>query len=497
MSSLETNVQAEYGQIGRRTVKGLIWLMGARVLNQVVALGIIALLARLLSKADFGIIGMATTITSFILIFTDFGTGMAIVQAPSLSDEQLSTIYWFNIVIGGILSLITILISPLVARFYNQPQLMLILSILGLGFLLNSFGVVFDALFRRRFEFSTLVKINIISTILAGIIAVVSALFGVGVWSLVIQLLTQYLINGVLLWIRSSWHPKLRWKRDDLTHIINFSLNLTGFNIVNYFARNTDYLLIGKLLGAEPLGLYTLAYRIMLLPVSNLSSIASQALYPAFSRLQSDKDRLSEAYLKSVRYIALITFPLMAGISLLSREVITIVYGSDWEGAILPLTYLALVGTFQPFISLYGTVILAQGFSSWYFRWGLIISTIMVVGFVIGIRWGISGVALSYLIGQIIVSIFGLPILFRKGGTSIVKFIQTIGLPVISTILMSVVIIITKHILLRTFSYNPIVILVIIMIVGSICYGIILLLQGRQLRQEVFVDLRSIFKRVD
>jgi len=463
--------------------------------SQLASLLITAILARLLTPSDYGLIGMATVITGFLAVFTDFGTGMAIVQQEGLAKEQLSSILWFNVVIGLILSMIVAGISPLAAGFYSEPALISLMSVMGTGFLLTSLGVVQDSLFRRRLQFDTLVKINLIATILAGLVGIGAAVARWGAWALVAQFLAQPLINTSLLWSVSPWRPRLRFARGDLRQIANFSTNLVGFNVVNYFARNADYLLIGRVLGAGPLGLYTLAYRLMLFPISNLSGVLGQALFPAFSRLQSETERLSNAYLKSCRYIALVTFPLMAGMSLMAREVILVVYGPRWEEAATALRFLALVGTFQPMISLYGSVILAQGFANWFFRWGVVVSTVMVMSFAIGLRWGIAGVAACYLLAQVLTTIIGLPILFRKGGTPLDQFVAVLRLPAFATLGMIALVLIAKAVLRQWDANSNEVTLITCVAVGAVGYVGILWMRGEGFRTALRSDLRMLLSR--
>ena len=482
--------QVDTGSVGQRTLRGLVWLFGARVFSQLASLLITTILARLLTPSDYGLIGMATVITGFLTLFVDFGTGMAIVQQERLAKEQLSSIFWLNIAIGLVLSLIVVAVSPLAARFYGEPALISLVSVIAIGFPLTSLGVVQGSLFRRKLQFDTLVKINLVAVVLAGLAGVGAAVAGWGVWALVAQFLAQSLINTCLLWSVSPWRPRLLFARQDLRQIASFSTNLVGFNVINYFARNADNLLIGRVLGAGPLGLYALAYRLMLYPISNLSGVVGQALFPAFSRLQSENERLSHAYLMSCRYIALVTFPLMAGMSLMAREVILVVYGSRWEEATVALQFLALVGTFQPMVSLYGSVILAQGFANWFFRWSVVISAVMVTSFAIGLRWGIVGVAGCYLAAQVLVTVIGLPILFRKGGTPFSGFLAVLRVPV--TAFMSITALLVRYILRKQTVTSDLTVLLVCVISGVLSYGIVLWLQGESFRTTVRSDIKMV-----
>jgi O-antigen/teichoic acid export membrane protein len=479
----------------RRSMRGLIWLSGSRVFSQVASLIITTILARLLTPTDYGLIGMAMVIMGFLALFTDFGTGMAVVQHENLREEQLSSIFWLNIAIGLSFCVLLIAISPLAASFYGEPILILMISVMAIGFPVASLRVVHESLFRRRLEFDIIVKSNVVATTSAGLIGIGAALLGWGVWALVAQHLAQSLVSTGILWISSPWRPKLRFASADIRQIAGFSGNLMGFNIVNYFARNADYLLIGRVLGTVPLGLYTLAYRLMLYPISNISGVMVQALFPAFSRMQSDPKRLSHAYIRACKYLALLTFPLMAGMSLMAGEVIIVVFGPNWVDATTTLRVLALVGLFQPLVSLYGSVILALGYSSWYFRWGLIISAVMCISFAIGLPWGINGVATSYLLAQIITTIVGIPILFRKGDTPLVSFLSNLRVPVVATGFMSAVVLATRWALIYYTTVSDLQILIFCTIAGVATYAAVLWLQGDSWRRAVHQDMRLVIGR--
>jgi PST family polysaccharide transporter len=476
-------------------VQGLIWLAGARVFGQLVSFLVTAILARLLSPGDYGLIGMVTVVTGFLSLFADFGTGMAVIQQKDLREEQLSSVFWFNVALGSLLCLVLVAISHGAARFYGEPALVSLMCVMGIGFPLTSLGIVQQSLFRRRLEFSVPVKANVTATLAAGLVGIATALLGWGVWALVAQSLSQAFVATALLWSLSAWRPQFHFHSADIRGIAGFSGNLAGFNIVNYFARNFDCLLIGRVLGVGPLGLYALAYRLMLYPISNLSGIAGEAFFPAFSQMQSESDRLSSAYLRTCRYIALVTFPLMAGISLMSREIILVLFGRRWEGAAVTLQILALVGMFQPLISLYGTVILARGFARWFFRWGAVVSTVMVASFVIGLRWGIVGVAACYLVSQTITSVIGLPVLFRKGGTSVFEFLSVLWIPAVGTSFMSVGVLTARYGLTYRTEMPHVLTLAICALVGIICYGVVIWSKRHSFCRMAYLDMQSLLFR--
>jgi len=395
------------------TIKGVKWSGLSRGSQQTLQLAISVILARLLMPEDFGVLAMAVVFTGLIAIFNDFGIGAATIQMQDLSDDDLSSIFWFNLFIGLIATLFTVVISPLIAAFYDKDILIPILSILGLGFLLSSFSVIQRSILIKKMDFKKIAMVEIITTVISGTAAIYLAYMGYGVWSLVWQGIIAAVITGLIYWIISQWKPKFKFQFGTVKSIMKFSINMLGFNIVNYFSRNADYLLIGKFLGAESLGYYTLAYKLMLYPLQNISSIISRVLFPAFSAIQGDDVRLRSAYLKATKLIAFVTFPVMFGLFALADELILTVYSAKWEPAIILFKIFCFVGMIQSIGSTVGQIYLAKGKTDWMFRWGLFASILIVCAIALGLYWGVKGVAISYAVGAFILAYPNFAIPFR------------------------------------------------------------------------------------
>ena len=245
------------------------------------------------------------------------------------------------------------------------------------------------------------------------VVGVVSAVLGAGVWSLVTGALANAVVSSVLFIVLSPWRPTLRFSRRRLGPVMGFGLNLSGFNLVNYFSRNADNILIGKYLGAVPLAYYNWAYTLMLYPLQTISWTLGRVLFPAFSKMQDDPERFGRAYLRACVTIAFVTFPLMAGVTMLAPEFIDVLLGPKWQPVAPVLRILAPVGMVQSIVSPVGYIYMAMGKTETMFRWGLLFTGITVLGFVIGLHWGITGVAVSYVIAMLLLIIPVLWIPFR------------------------------------------------------------------------------------
>lgn len=382
-----------------KTIKGVIWSFvsnGGRQISQFV---FTAILARLLSPDDFGLLGMMTVFTQFAIIFCQLGLVPALIQKQDVEERHLSTAFWVNVLFGVVLTVIFILGAPLIAAFYDQPALIPLLRVISASFVISSLGMVQHAILMKDMDFKRVAGRDIAATVLGGIVGILMALNGGGVWSLVGQFLTVTLFNTLLFWYFSPWRPSLRFDMRALKEMMHFSLNTTGFQISNYIARNIDYLLIGKFLGPQALGWYTLAYKLMLIPLRNISHSIAQVAFPAFAQIQKDLQRVRTNYLKMIKAVSLVTFPMMLGLFAVAPEFILTVYGDQWVPVIRLIQVLCFCGLVQSVGTTVGTLYQSQGRPDIQLKFNLFVgmpTTVLAVMW--GIQYGVDGVALFYTI---------------------------------------------------------------------------------------------------
>lgn len=427
------------------------------------------LLARLLNPADFGLLGMATVFTGFIAVFNDFGLGSAVVQRRNLDQETISTIFWLTIAVGVITTLITVLISPIAANFYSQPELKPLLSFLSITFLLNSIGQVQFSLLMKALNFRHIALIESFSGLLGGIVAIVLAFMDWGVWSLAIQLVVSVGVASIIYWVISDWRPNFVFEKANLRGIVNYSGGLFGFNIVNYFSRNADYLLIGRFLGPGPLGLYTLAYRLMQFPIQNITAVVNRVLFPTLSKIQEKNEKIRTGFIKASQYIAFITFPLMIGLLILAPEFILIAFGRKWVFVIPIVQILALVGLVQSIIGLVGSIYTAKGKTKIFFYWGIISTVTVVGGIIVGLKWGILGVSIGYAIATMLLLYPNFRIPFRFINLKFSMFVFSLRNQILNAAMMGILIFISAS-LQRYFGLSNWIILGSNIIMGLITY---------------------------
>jgi PST family polysaccharide transporter len=385
-----------------RTISGITWSIVSRIgrLGLTFVIGVI--LARLLSPREFGLVAMITVITSFAAIFAELGFSAALVQKPNVDQVHLSSVFWLNLGAGLALTVAFAAGAPLIARFYQEPMLTPLTMLIATNFVISSLKIVQNTLYTKALDFQTLAIVEICALAVAGAVSITMAYTGFGVWSLAVQSVIVSAITALLIWILSDWRPSLLFRWAAIKDLLGFSMNLFGTKVLNYWVRNIDYLLIGRILGSNPLGIYNRAYDIMLFPLVSVSQVLSRVMFPSFSIIQEDKERVASLYLRMTRTIALITFPMMLGLFVTVEPFVLAVFGPQWVAMIPVLRILSLVGMSQSIGTLTGNLYLSQGRADLEFRIGLFLKTNAILGIVIGLRWGIVGVAAGYAIASFV-----------------------------------------------------------------------------------------------
>ena len=475
-----------------KTIQGVGWSAISRGFRTSIQLIIITILARLLTPTDFGLLAMVAVFTNFVMIFSTVGLTDALVQRKEITEGHLSSSFWFNILVGVLLTLLLVAMASSIAQFYSEERLTLIITVLASTFFISSLGLIQNAIFTKNLEFKPLAIIEVLAVAISGATAVVLALSGFGVWSLVYQQIISSFVTVILLWNFSSWKPKFLFRWHLVKELLGFGLNLTGFNFVNYFSRNLDNLLIGKFLGSGPLGFYNLAYRILLFPLSNISSVIGRVMFPALSAIQDNKRKVRTVYIKATRCIAAVTFPLMIGLLVLAPQLIILVFGTQWERSIFLVQVLALVGLIQSIGTLNGNVYLSQGRTDLQFRIGTIFSIITAFFIIIGLRWDVEGVTVAYAIATFLLVYPGFIIPFRLIDLKFSYFIKQLSSIFFAAIGMGGVVFALRMFLVMTLEASILVTLLTSVIMGVISYAIFLFILDKSLYREVFYLLSQL-----
>jgi len=423
-------------RLKQQVVKGVSWNFCEQFSRQFISIGVTAVLARILSPSDYGLVALSSIFIGFLSLFGDLSIGSALIQKANIHNRHISTSFWTSVFTGISLAIVLCVIAPFVAIYYEQPLLVYIIDISAVSFIITPIWSTHKTLMTKRLEFNKLALINIVFAVLAAISSLILALSGLGVWSLVFGGLIASALITPLVWHFEKWRPGLIFDRNCFSELFGFSSYLLSFNIINYFARNFDNLLVGRYLGANVLGIYSMAYSLMMKPVQQISWSITAVLFPAFSSIQGDVARIRSAYLKVAKGIATITFPMMIGLAIVSREFILVMVGTKWEGVILPLQVLCYVGAFQSIGTTVGSLFNSLGRADLQFKTGTITALGHVIGFIICIRWGLMGLVKGYLVTNIIFICFTQYIALRLIQLPIKNFIRALKMPVINSGLM-------------------------------------------------------------
>ena len=382
------------GNVAQKTISGLSWSLNAQLLRQISQFLTTVFLARLLAPAEFGLVAMVIVFSGFANLFSDLGFGPALIQRHEIEDRHFCSVFWVNVAFGVLLSGLLAGAAPIIARFYKEPRLTPIVMLVGLCFPINALGLVQKAILTRRMDFRALGLIDFSNVTLSGIIAIVLAWRGFGVWSLVCQMLCMTIFEVFGLWWFCRWRPRIFFDRSAIRELFGFSSNLTGFTAINYWYRNGDNLLVGKYFGSAALGIYSRAYNLMLLPLTQITYVVSKVMFPALSRLQHDKARVKSIYLRSIAMMALVTFPLMLGLLVVADHFILTIYGNAWAYVIPILRIFCVLGMAQSISSTAGWIYQSQGRTDWMFWWGIVCALLSIGAMILGIYLG-SGIAVA------------------------------------------------------------------------------------------------------
>ena len=382
--------------LGRRTIHGGAVVFGSMLMQKLVGLVILAVMARLLTPEDYGLLGMVFAMTMFLQIFADMGLPLATVQKADLTQSQISTMFWINLLLGVLLGIAVAAAAPLIVYFYKEPVLLSVTLLCAISFPLVALGSQHRALLQRRMAFGRLAVSEIAGLIVGGITGITMALRGYGVFALVGQQLTSCVTIVLCNWLLTGWIPGMPVRKCGTRSMLKLGGYLTAFNFVNYFARNLDKILLGRFYGAAPLGLYTRGYSLMMFPIQLVSGPISSVMIPALSKIQHDLPRMRAVYLQVLQMIGFISFPLMVWLMICGNDVIAVVYGQKWLAAAPIFKILCIVGIWQGIYNATGQVFMAAGRTDRQFKIGLFMAIVLAVAFALGIRWGAKGVAISY-----------------------------------------------------------------------------------------------------
>ncbi len=386
----------------QKSIKAFAWDFSGKIANQSVSFIVSIFLARLLSPSDFGMLAMVNVVIMLSAGLMDMGLGEAIIQRKKLTDKHYSSVFFFNITVGALLSLLLFFLAPLVGSFYDNKELIPIIQAMSLLFILSSFGNVIRLKLRKELKYNIPTKAGFLSSLLSGIVGITMAFTGFGVWSLVAQSLISPIIANSYLFLAVKWRPKLQFAWQALKDLWSFGFRMFLSGIINTVFVNLDSVIIGKLFPPVILGYYYRARSLNSYVVQYSSGSLMSVLMPALSSVQDDLIRFKAIVYKSYHLISLMAFFLTGLFFIIGGDFIILLFGSKWEPAIPYFRLIILTGFGFPLSSLLVTILSASGNSKAFLRLEIIKKAFFGSSLAIGFIWGISGFLICNTIAWLI-----------------------------------------------------------------------------------------------
>ena len=379
-----------------KTIRGSFARLVAQGVNFAVGIGSLMAMARLLGPAEYGLVGMVTAFTGVLGIFRDFGLSAAAIQRVDVTEEQASTLFWVNVATGAGLTLFAVAMAPAVAAFYHDRRLIAITVIMATSFLINAAGVQHGVQLQRQMRFVSLGLIYTASSILSAAAGIIAAAAGYGYWALVVMNVASPLTITIGCWLAAAWMPGLPRRKAGIRSMMRFGGAVTLNNLLSYTAYNLEKVLLGRFWGEAALGIYGRAYRLVNIPTENLNAAAGEVAFSSLSRLQDQPERLRSYYLKAHSLVMGLTLPITVTFGLFANDVVRIVLGSKWTSAVPILRMLAPTILVFGIINPLNWLMTAVGLVGRSLKLALIFAPLIMVGYLIGMPFGPSGVAIGY-----------------------------------------------------------------------------------------------------
>jgi O-antigen/teichoic acid export membrane protein len=378
------------------SVHGVTWIGISQAIGQGLRFASMIVLARLLFPEDFGIIAMVSLVTDLALQSVDMGFNEALIQRKEITESHLSTTFWTGLVIGIILCLIIVAISPFVASFFNNALVGPALAVSALSLVIGPLRTVHGSLLRKRLQFQRFAFGEIGQVITYITIAISLAAVGFGIWSLVIANVASQLALVVLRYVVCRWHPSFTFSFESLKDLGRFGLSLTGSRVIQFFIQRLDYIIIGRFLTPAALGFYFQGYRVTNFPVTTLEMGVGRVAYSTFSIIQDEHERLRRGFIRSLTYISMIAFPLFSGLAIVAPEFVKVVFGENWIPTTVPLQILCVMATVTTLgVTVVRPVIRSKGRPDIELKLNILKLFLLVPALLVGVRFGTIGVAIG------------------------------------------------------------------------------------------------------
>ncbi|SFL58944.1 Membrane protein involved in the export of O-antigen and teichoic acid [Porphyromonadaceae bacterium KH3CP3RA] len=383
-----------------KALKGVSWSFIDNIAGTGITFVVGLVLARLLSPAEFGIIGMITIFIAISNSIIDSGFSNALIRRLDATDKDYNTIFIFNFGVSLLLYLLLYISSPAISHFYNEPLLIPVTRAVGLVLICNALGIIQRTLLVKAVNFKIQAKISLIASSGSGLIGIGLALYGLGIWSLVVQQVSRQLLNTLFLWIFNTWRPSLQFSTKNFNELFGFGSKLMISGIIDTVYQNIYYLIIGKFYTPNQLGHYTRAEQFKNIFSQNLTAVVQRVSYPVLSSIQNEEERLLSAYRKIIRTTMMVTFACILGMAAVAKPLILVLIGEKWLPAVTYLQIMSFAAMLYPLHAINLNILQVKGRSDLFLKLEIYKKLLAVIPISLGIFLGIE----YLLLGSVFIS---------------------------------------------------------------------------------------------
>ena len=431
----------------RRSVRGgaiTLFVQGSKFLLKTAST---VLLARMLTPNDYGLVAMVSAVIGFAGIFKDMGLSTATIQRDELNHNQVSVLFWLNVVVSLAVTLIVAACGPALAWFYHEPKLTVLTAVMGITFLMGGLSVQHQALLARQMRFVAMGVIEVVSMTISIVVGLVMAKRGWGYWSLAMMAIANEISDIVLSWTLCRWRPTLPRRGSGVKSLVHFGGNVTAASCLSYVSRNADNMLIGWYWGAAPVGMYSKAYQLFMLPLQQITTPVNAVVLPALSRLADEPQRYRNYFMRVTTLVNTLGMPMAVVMAVLAEETIRVSLGRQWMSVVPVFQVLSISAIFQPLTSSTGWLYLSTGRGRTMLRWTLCSTAVFVASFVIGLPHGVIGVAVCYTIARFILTVPAMVVACRGTPVRLIDVAQAVKQPIVAAGVAGVVCWVTRSLL--------------------------------------------------
>lgn len=475
-------------ELKAKALKGSIWSLAEKFSLQIVQFIVGIVLARLLDPNTFGLIAITGIFLTISGAITDGGFEKALIQRGELSELQISTSFYLNVGIGCAMALLICIAAPLIANFFKEPLLSEVLMVLSISLPLDALGQTQRTLLFKELRFKRISIAQIVSSIASGIVGIIMAYFGWGIWALVYSTLVGIFVRVVFFWVKSDWYPKALFSYSSIRSLIPLGLNVLASSILFFSIQQFNNFIIGRNYTKTDLGLFSRGGKFPEIITGIIQSVILKMSFPLFSKLQNDEKQLKLVLRKTIRIVAFITFPLLTYLFIFSKEITILLLTEKWLGAVIYLKVFCLIKVLDPIISVNRELLLAKGKARLLLRLFIVTSLVEIVPVLLLFRYGIIYVLLISLISKIFQYVMYQIVL--------AKFIQIKFLEMLMWLVPhAIIVLFTAFLASILSSLTPDIIkvnLFVFLVANSILYVTLYVLLGTCLKVEELTTLKQL-----